>query len=281
MYEDNVCKFNFNQSSDLICRSFICERFGRQAIPARSPYHAVCLVLAGEGRLLYNGAHIALSVGTLFWLREGDVFSVESTNALQYYYIHFYGRRADELMHRLPMSDEGLVYRGCDALLHFWEDCFLMAEDGNIDVICEAVLLYSFAKLRPIRTKQSNVVTQMIMLIQENFTDPELSMSVIAQKLGYDAKYLSSLFKREKGIAYAGYLRQLRIKHAIFLMEEGVLSVKNIAILCGYRDAFYFSKIFTQSEGISPTVYMQRVSKTRNADERAQDQKDQTVDRKR
>ena len=280
MYEDNVCKFNFNQSSDLICRSFVCERLGRQANPTRSSYHAVCLVLSGEGRLLYNQACIALSAGTLFWLRAGEIFSVESTNALQYYYIHFYGRRADELIYRLSPADEGLVYRGCDELLRFWEDCFLMAEDGNIDVICEAVLLYSFAKLRPIRTRQSDVVTQMVMLIQENFTDPELSMFSISQKLGYDAKYLSSLFKREKGIAYATYLRQLRIKHAVFLMEEGVLSVKNIAILCGYRDAFYFSKIFTRSEGISPKIYMERVSGAQSADEWAKIKKDKTVDEK-
>ena len=261
MYEDNVCKFNLNLSSDLICRSFVCECYGNQATPSRSPYHAICLVTGGKGLLCCDGGEVTLTAGTLFWLHAGEIFSVRSTDALRYYYIHFYGRRADELLCRLPLADGGLIYRGCDALLPFWEDCFLMAEEGNIDVICEAVLLYSFAKLRPIRNQQNDVVARMVMLIQENFSDPELSMSMIAQRLGYDAKYLSSLFKREKGIAYAKYLRQLRIKHAIFLMEEGVMSVKSIAILCGYRDALYFSKIFAEEQGVSPSVYMQSVCK--------------------
>ena len=39
-------------------------------------------------------------------------------------------------------------------------------------------------------------------------------------------------------------------------MEEGVISVKNIALLSGFRDALYFSKIFTKVEGISPKAYM-------------------------
>ena len=263
MNGDNVCKFNPSCSSDLICLNFICERFNKQASQSRSPYHTVGLVFRGEGRLTREDTVDALSAGTLFWLYEGERFSVESTDGLQYYYIQFYGRRADELMQRMRAPDAGTVHVGYDTLIPFWEDCFSLAEEGNIDVVCEAVLLYSFAKLRPNHTRQNDVVAQMVRLIQENFSDPELSMSLIARELGYDAKYLSSLFKREKGIAYASYLRQLRIRHAVFLMEEGVSSVKNVAILCGFRDALYFSRIFTQSEGIAPTAYMQRIAKER------------------
>ena len=52
------------------------------------------------------------------------------------------------------------------------------------------------------------------------------------------------------------YLRELRIRHALFLMEQGVASVKNVALLSGFGDALYFSKVFTAEQGISPKAYI-------------------------
>ena len=39
-------------------------------------------------------------------------------------------------------------------------------------------------------------------------------------------------------------------------MEEGLVSVKNIALLSGFRDPLYFSKVFAETEGISPKNYI-------------------------
>jgi YesN/AraC family two-component response regulator len=84
---------------------------------------------------------------------------------------------------------------------------------------------------------------------------------VLAAELGYDAKYLSSLFKKKKGTPFTQYLRELRIAHALFLMEQGVVSVKNIAILAGFGDALYFSKIFKEVMGVSPKSYIEGLHK--------------------
>ena len=98
-----------------------------------------------------------------------------------------------------------------------------------------------------------------MLLTNERFTEADFSLSVLARELGYDVKYLSALFKKKKGITYTAYLRDLRIRHAVFLIERGVVSVKNIAILCGFEDALYFSKLFKQSEGVSPKTYIDRL----------------------
>ena len=62
-------------------------------------------------------------------------------------------------------------------------------------------------------------------------------------------------------MVYTQYLRDMRIRHAIFLMEEGLVSVKNIALLSGFRDPLYFSKVFTESEGISPKAYIAQLTR--------------------
>ena len=95
----------------------------------------------------------------------------------------------------------------------------------------------------------------------DRFSESSFSLSALAGELGYDAKYLSTLFKKKKGIPFTRYLRELRIRHALFLMEQGVVSVKNIAILCGFGDALYFSKIFKEEMGISPKAHIEKLNK--------------------
>ena len=43
-------------------------------------------------------------------------------------------------------------------------------------------------------------------------------------------------------------------------MEQGVASVKNVAILSGFEDALYFSKVFKQAEGITPSEYIKNIA---------------------
>lgn len=266
MQRDNVCKFNFNRSSDLICLNFIREANNRQSTSKIATENSIHLVMSGSGILSLNGEEREIERGSLFFVLEGDEFSVSSTDALEYSYICFHGRRAEELMLRFDINENNYLFCGYDSLIGYWNECQDLAEDGNIDILCESVLLYTLAKLTPAKKERNDVVSRMISITQKNFTDQGLSISVIANELGYDPKYLSSLFKKKKGVSYTAYLRELRIRHAIFLMEQGVVSVKNVAILSGFGDPLYFSKIFTSAEGISPKDYIKKIELKNSGD---------------
>ena len=55
MSYDNVCKFNINRSSDLICLNFISEKKESQATEQITEHHAVNLVMSGTGYFNKNG----------------------------------------------------------------------------------------------------------------------------------------------------------------------------------------------------------------------------------
>ena len=266
MERNNVCKFNFNRSSDLICLNFIKEANNSQAKSKIATDYSVHLVMSGKGILTVNGNEHPIEKGSLFFVLEGDEFSVSSAESLEYSYICFHGRRADELMLRFDISEKNNLFFEYESLIPFWNECQELAEDGNIDILCESVLLYSLAKLTPAKKERNDVISKVISLTQKHFTDPTLSISAIADELGYDSKYLSSLFKKKKGIAYTAYLREQRIRHAIFLMEQGVVSVKNVAILSGFGDPLYFSKIFTATEGMSPKDYIKKLEEEKTTE---------------
>ncbi|TBL69945.1 helix-turn-helix transcriptional regulator [Paenibacillus thalictri] len=51
------------------------------------------------------------------------------------------------------------------------------------------------------------------------------------------------------------YIHQLRVQRAKHLLEESKLPIQEIAREIGIDDAFYFSKIFKQIEGVPPSKY--------------------------
>ncbi len=255
MNTENICKFSESRSSDLICVGFIKETAEAQAMGVVAKHNAVHLVLEGEGVFVRGTGEHPIARGTLFFVTEGERFAVRG-GSLRYLYITFFGRRAEELLLRFGVNEGSGVYAGNEKMIPFWESCHLSAKEENIDILCESVLLYSIAGLAPRKKEKNDAVSAVIGLSQKNFTNASLSLERIAAEIGYDPKYLSSLFKRRKGIAYTQYLRELRLKHAVFLMEQGVVSVKNIALLSGFGDALYFSRVFAQSIGISPKAYI-------------------------
>ena len=57
------------------------------------------------------------------------------------------------------------------------------------------------------------------------------------------------------GLGYSEHLRNMRIKYAVSLLEHGIDSVKNVALLSGFSDPLYFSSVFKKTVGVSPRDY--------------------------
>ena len=108
--------------------------------------------------------------------------------------------------------------------------------------------------------EQNTLVQQIIDITEENFSNPQLSISIIAKELAYNAKYISHLFKQKMGVGYTEYLRMHRINYAIMLLDHGIDSVKNIASLSGFSNPMYFSSVFKQTVGVSPSEYNSKQS---------------------
>ena len=66
---------------------------------------------------------------------------------------------------------------------------------------------------------------------------------------------MSSLLKEELGMPFSEYITSKRIQRAKELLDDESLSVDAIAREVGYKDYFYFTKVFKKAVGISPSKY--------------------------
>jgi two-component system response regulator YesN len=145
-------------------------------------------------------------------------------------------------------------------LIPFCKDCLLSTPQEHIDLAAESVLLYVFSHLSSENASQNSLLQRITDLTNENFSNPELSISAIADDIGYNSKYLSHFFKEKMNVSYSEYLRSVRFKYAISLFEHGLNSIKNVSYLCGYSDPLYFSSSFKKEIGVSPKEFISQLA---------------------
>ena len=251
----NICKFIPNAEPDkLETRCFIYESNPEvmQSVHILSSHRAF-LVKQGTGNFSFDGELCPASAGCLLFGFAGERFYV-SEPSCEYMYIDFAGLRAERFLTRFSLHKHNRVFTGFDGVVPFWQDSLTRATDQSIDLAAESMLLYVFSRLSG-SSAQNDLVMQITEITEQDFTNPALSISVIAEELSYNPKYLSHLFKEKTGVGYTEYLRNTRLKYAVSLLNHGIDSVKNIAFLSGFSDPLYFSNVFKKAFGMSPKEY--------------------------
>lgn len=257
MFTKNICKFITESSDDkLKTHLFIYETdvsvMEREEILAHQR-----ILLVKSGAIVFSIGHAKLSAnpGTLIFAFQGESFSATAAEGDSYLYIDFSGSRSHALFRRYGINGGNRLFEGFEGLIPFWQDSLFRALPENIDLAAESMVLHALSRLSLAPTPESALVQKIIDITDETFNNPELSISALSKQLSYNPKYLSHLFKQKMGVGYTEYLRTLRIKYAILLLDHNIDSIKNIAALCGFSNALYFSAVFKQTMGFSPSDY--------------------------
>ncbi|MBE7049730.1 MAG: AraC family transcriptional regulator [Ruminococcaceae bacterium] len=97
--------------------------------------------------------------------------------------------------------------------------------------------------------------------ITERFFESDINLENILAKSGYANDYIRAQFKKITGKTPNGFLTNLRINHAVFLIDiyGRNFTLEQIAYKCGYTDYVYFSKKFKTMMGMSPKKYKKTV----------------------
>lgn len=259
MTSQNICKFiTPNEAKELSATNFVYETRAAQAHKSTLlPVHRVHVVADGEGVYKCAGQCYVIEAGMLFFSFADVPFTIENTAGLKYYYISFSGQRADELFSRFGVTPERCIFHGFESMTMLLHDNLVRADQDNIDLLCESIVLQIFSRLKEAKRDSGDVASAVLTEMENRYTESDLSLERIADAVGYNSKYISRVFKKRFNMSFTEYLRLMRVKHAMMLMESGVTCVKNAAFLSGFSDPLYFSKVFTRLIGMPPRDYIQ------------------------
>jgi len=106
----------------------------------------------------------------------------------------------------------------------------------------------------PSKQRDTMRVQRAVAYLHDHLAEP-LDLDQLAEVSDLSRSHLTRLFRQHTGHTPMTYLRRARIERARQLLADVDLSIKQIARRCGFDDAYHFSRVFRQIDGLSPTLY--------------------------
>ncbi len=259
MKSQNICKFPISATAEsLNTYCFVFESYPDNLRQLRRlSHHRLLLVTSGQGVFSANGIPVPLQTGSLLFLFEGEEVLLAEEAEVTCLYVDFSGIRGNELFRRFGIHRERRCFDGFGGMIPLWKETLARASSDTLDLAAEGVLLLTLSRMSKEESKRNGIVSEILDYTEQSFDNPALSISLLAERLSYHPKYLSRLFKKEMGVGYSEYLRDIRLNYARGLLDHGLDSVKNVALLSGFSDPLYFSEVFKKVVGMSPKEYIQ------------------------
>lgn len=98
------------------------------------------------------------------------------------------------------------------------------------------------------------VLSKILQYIDEHFGE-NISLQDIADEVFFSTAYCSRFFKEKTGKNFSDYLLDVRMKHAVKLLEENK-KITDISSACGYRNPSYFTRVFREYYHCTPSEYV-------------------------
>lgn len=88
-----------------------------------------------------------------------------------------------------------------------------------------------------------------------------LSLSTISKAIGKNPSFLSNQFKKETGKTVTKYIQEKRIEESIRMLANTDMTIQEISHSVGIDDLSWFSKLFKNITGVSPSKYKSNMYK--------------------
>ena len=240
---------------------------------AREGYH-LHVVLSGKGVLQAEGKEYHIHKGQMFLLRErNDIFYQADMEEPWYYvWITYCGGNAGKYMAYAGFP-EGVYVRDCNVdvnefaaiVTEILERPHLKSSSEfyrmSLAIRFLSLAIESWEKSEDASRQKSDMTVEdyvhfAIRFIESNYSS--IKITDVADYIGINRTYLTSIFKAKMRVSPQEYLMQVRMDKSRELLLNTDVPIYVVAQEVGYSDQLAFSKIFKKKYGLSPDQYRKK-----------------------
>lgn len=167
--------------------------------------------------------------------------------------IHAY-HMVQQMLHTVLPFKPNLA-RNHDTLQHDVRELFACALHYGDLMVGIYTLLFDEALATDKRLTPEELYHYALTFIQEKYGEP-ISVTHVCNEIGISQTYLSRLFRKFGDTSFNAYLTQCRIDGAMKIIREHPdMRLRDVAACVGYEDSSYFSKVFHQATGKTPSQW--------------------------
>ena len=99
-----------------------------------------------------------------------------------------------------------------------------------------------------------NIISRAMHFIMEHYHE-EISVNDVARHVNISNNYFSTIFKKKTNESFIATLKKIRLKKAKELLRDRNVKISSIPNQIGFKSYSYFTKVFQQEFGETPTDY--------------------------
>jgi AraC-like DNA-binding protein len=229
-------------------------------------------ITEGEGIMETRAGSYAIREGSVILLRPGlwhRYRPLRHTGWMEHY-IGFVGDIADRIIKSSEVfAETPVLHVGFqEILIHNFHDIFnlIKSEKPGYHQICSGLVIHILGQIVSIKKSENfnqsyieNAIQKACLIIRDN-PSRNLNVEYLAKEINMNYSLFRKVFKKYTGLSPMQYHTSLRMKQAIYLLTNSDLSVKEISFNLGFCSVFYFSKLFKEKTGKTPSYYRRMVS---------------------
>lgn len=193
------------------------------------------------------------------------------------YWVHFNGYAIPEILTQCGITKSGVYTVGnIDVISDIFRQMILAQRLSHNSIHKNALFLQLMSKIcikdetmlpaTPTNSVHADKVVQGIIQMEWEYQRPR-SISEYAKLCNMSPGRFSTIFKKATGKAPQKFIEDIRISKARELLSGSALSVSQISANVGFRDPLYFSRVFKNNVGVSPTEYRHGITKREQCEE--------------
>ena len=230
-------------------------------------YNKLYFIYSGEGWLKIDGRDYYPKPGQLFLMPKGIIqsYGTISENTFVKHWCHFTACVGDlnlfDIIHTPYFIDvENIPYLSglFEQLEKNYTDngltAMLKAKSALYGIISYFIEHSSVEKIKTFDLPQTEKLNTILTYIDNHLAD-EITVEVLARIAYLHPNYFIRFFKKYTGNSPIHYINSVRLEKAKSLLAGTSMAIKEIAIITGFNDLFYFSKSIKAYTGFSPSEF--------------------------
>lgn len=230
------------------------------------PCHTLALLNYGKCVYWLDHRKVILEKGDVLFIPRGLRYYAKSVPSVfhEKYVVRFASGEGAE---RLPWLSSGQWVHLKPAMFEWaaerlrliadeWREKAAFADVRGQAIVTELLALWHRQRSEgPITAMVDYHAQRMKEYILEHYRE-RVTKESLAAYIGVSPNYAAALFRRATGQTISDYVHATRIKKAMYLLADSLLTVGEISDLLGYRDVSYFHRLFKRATGKNPSEFM-------------------------
>lgn len=241
------------------------------------PFHVLLYVKKGTFYLTEEDSDYVIPEGSIFFMKAGlHHFGKQYIDAgSEWHFIHFYmDQKVDNLKEYRDMVQPLCDCEKQESFMELPKQLFDMQDSeivAKLEDVTELAQSSHPYKGWILNQKTAEILNEIAIWNRQEQREMSLSDRVaqylvkhidssfsaedISKEFYLSYKHLAATFKKEKGISMQQYHNRIRMQRAADILSSTGTGVSEVSKKLGFKDPLYFSRLFRQYFGVSPSQY--------------------------